>query len=295
MNRSHAGIAYIVLTAGCFATSDATVKHLGASLPVLVLLWSRYLFQTSVMAGLQARRRSWRHLLQSGHPRLQVLRASLLLGNSSCAFFGLQYLPLAEFTALVMMAPLASTLLAALVLGERVSPARWLLVGLGFAGMLVIVRPGGGALGWPALYAIGGALSFAAYQIVTQRLNAVDDLVTTNLLSGSLALLMLCLALLVLPIDLQPTLGQATPTQWLLLLLVGVAATSGQAFMVMAIRSAPLSLLGPFGYAQIAFAVLIGWALFQRTPDLPAVLGMVLIAAAGVATVWLNSREPTTA
>ncbi|MET0210046.1 MAG: hypothetical protein ABW220_13460, partial [Burkholderiaceae bacterium] len=66
--RTGAGIGYIVLTAGCFATSDATAKHLGATLPILVLLWARYMFQTTVMASMQMRRRPWRELIRSTHP-----------------------------------------------------------------------------------------------------------------------------------------------------------------------------------------------------------------------------------
>ena len=285
------GIAYIVLTAGCFATTDASVKHLGAALPVLVLLWSRYAFQTTFMALLQATRRGWRDLLRSGNPRLQALRAVLLLSNATCSFVGVQYLPLAEFTALVMLAPMASTLLASVVLRERVTPSRWAMVLLGFVGMLVIVRPGSGALGWGVAFPLCGALFFAAFQIVTNRLSSVDDTVTTNLCSGLGALIVLCMVLAVVPLDVVPTLRQASPAQWALIGIVGVVATTGQMCMALAIRCAPLSLLTPFGYAQIAFAAVISWAVFKDAPDGWTASGMGLIALAGAATVWLNSRE----
>jgi drug/metabolite transporter (DMT)-like permease len=285
------GIAYIVLTTACFATTDASVKHLGAALPVLVLLWSRYAFQATLMALLQATRRGWRDLLRSGNPRLQALRAGLLLANATCSFVGLQYLPLAEFTALVMLAPMASTLLASIFLRERVTRSRWAMVLLGFAGMLVIVRPGSGALGWGVAFPLCGALFFAAFQIVTNRLSSVDDTVTTNLYSGLGALLVLCLALAVVPLDVVPTLRHASPVQWALIGVVGVVATTGQMCMALAIRCAPLSTLTPFGYAQIAFAALLSWAVFKNAPDGWAAAGMGLIALAGAVTVWLNSRE----
>lgn len=285
------GIAYIVLTAGCFATSDASIKHLGAALPVLVLLWSRYALQTALMALFQATRRGWRDLLRSGNPRLQALRAVLLLANATCSFVGLQRLPLAEFTALVMLAPMASTLLASAVLRERVTPPRWAMVLLGFVGMLVIVRPGSGALGWGVAFPLCGALFFAAFQIVTNRLSTVDDTVTTNLFSGLGALLVLCVVLALVPLDVVPTLRQASPAQWALIGVVGVVATTGQMCMALAIRCAPLSTLTPFGYAQIAFAALLSWAVFKDAPDFWATAGMGLIALAGAATVWINSRE----
>jgi drug/metabolite transporter (DMT)-like permease len=290
-SRPGAGIAFILLTAGCFAISDATIKFLGATLPVVVLLWARYFFQTSTMAALQTRRRGWRALLHSGRPTLQFVRAALLLGNASCSFVGLQYVPLAEFTALAMLAPMASTLLASTVLRERVSPAQWAMVVLGFVGMLVIVRPGGGALGWSAAYPLAGALLLAAFQIVTHRLTQVDGLVTTNLYSGLGALIVLSIALAVLPVDLAATLGRATTAQWLLVLLLGAIATAGQALMVLAIRAAPLSTLTPFAYVQIAFAAAISWLVFRHRPDGIAVVGMVLIALAGAITVVLGSRQ----
>lgn len=290
-SRPGVGIAFILLTAGCFAVSDATIKFLGATLPVVVLLWARYFFQTSTMAALQTRRRGWRALLHSGRPGLQFVRAGLLLGNASCSFIGLQYVPLAEFTALAMLAPMASTLLASTVLRERVSLAQWAMVVLGFCGMLVIVRPGVGALGWSAAYPLAGALLLAAFQIVTNRLTLVDGLVTTNLYSGLGALIVLSLALAVLPVDLVATLGQATTEQWLLIVLLGAIATAGQAFMVLAIRAAPLSTLTPFAYVQIAFAAAIGWLVFRHRPDGVAVVGMVLIALAGAITVVLGSRQ----
>ncbi|CAN5338553.1 DMT family transporter [soil metagenome] len=294
-SRPGTGIAYIVLTAGCFATTDATVKHLGAALPVLVLLWSRYVFQTTAMMLMQITRRGWRDLFRSGHPRLQAIRATLLVCNATCSFIGLQTLPLAEFTALAMLGPVASTVLAAMVLREKVTPARWAMVALGFIGMLVIVRPGSGALGWAVCFPLCGALLFAGFQIVTNRLSTVDDMVTTNLCSGLGALLMLCVALLALPIDVAPALSHASATEWMLIGVVGAIATAGQMSMVMAIRSAPLSVLTPFGYAQIGFAAVIGWVLFNHAPDMWAGIGMALIAVAGIVTVWLNARESAVA
>jgi drug/metabolite transporter (DMT)-like permease len=158
--------------------------------------------------------------------------------------------------------------------------------------MLVIVRPGVGALGWSAAYPLAGALLLAAFQIVTNRLTLVDGLVTTNLYSGLGALIVLSVALVVLPVDLVPTLGQATPAQWLLVLLLGAIATTGQACMVLAIRAAPLSTLTPFAYVQIALAAAISWLVFGHRPDGVAVVGMVLIALAGAITVVLRSRQP---
>jgi len=284
------GVVLVLLTTCMFAGSDATIKYLGGSIPVLVLLWVRYMFQTATMAG-------W-HLLRGGPtrirsrvPALQCLRGLLLLCNSAASFYGVQLLPLAEFTALMLLAPVATTVLGALVLKEPVSPARWAMVALGVVGMLAVVRPtGAGALGWGALLPISSALCYAAFQLVTRRIASADDLVVTNFLSALLVTSVLGVVLWALPIDIAPALRLASGKQWALLLLMGTFATAGHVCMAGAVRVAPLSVLMPFAYAQIVFATAIGWLLFAHAPDLWAVAGICLIGLGGIGTVWLNGR-----
>lgn len=281
----------MLLAAACFATSDATVKYLGQTMPVVLLLWARYLVQALVMVTVQARRRAWRELLASQHLPLQGLRALLLLGNAACSFFGIQHLPLAEFTALAMLAPVATTLLANFLLHEKVGHARWVIVALGFAGMLLVVRPGSGALGWGVAFPVAGAVLFAAFQIVTSRLMERDDMVTTNMLSGLTAWSVLCLLLLIFPTDALQSFERTGPVHWALVLCLGSVATLGQILLAMAIRTAPVSTLTPFGYSQIAFAALISWLVFSQQPDRMAAAGMLLIAISGALTVWLSHRS----
>ena len=284
------GIGLVLLTTCMFAGSDATIKYLGGSIPVLVLLWVRYMFQTATMAA-------W-HLLRGGPlkirsrvPVLQCLRGALLLCNSAASFYGVQLIPLAEFTALMLLAPVATTVLSALVLKEHVSPARWGMVALGVVGMLAVVRPvGTGALGWGAMLPISSALCYAAFQLVTRRIASADDLVVTNFLSALLVTSVLGAVLWALPLDLAPTLRLASGKQWALLLLMGTFATAGHVCMAGAVRAAPLSVLMPFAYAQIAFATAIGWLLFAHAPDVWAITGICLIGLGGIGTVWLNGR-----
>ncbi|GAA4332903.1 DMT family transporter [Variovorax defluvii] len=285
-----AGIALVLLTACMFAGSDATIKYLGGSIPVLVLLWVRYMFQTASLAAWHCVRGGTLRI-RSRAPALQCIRGILLLCNSTAAFYGVQHIPLAEFTALMLLAPVATTVLSALVLKEHVSPARWAMVGFGVAGMLAVVRPvGAGALGWGALLPISSALCYAAFQLVTRRIATADDLVVTNFLSALLVTSVLGVALWALPLDIAPALGRASGAQWALLFLMGSFATSGHVCMAAAVRTAPLSVLMPFAYAQIAFATAIGWLLFGHAPDAWAIVGTGLIGLGGIGTVWLNGR-----
>ncbi|WP_232316485.1 EamA family transporter [Candidatus Burkholderia verschuerenii] len=114
-----AGIAIMIVTTAAFAASDSTVKVIGAAVPLLALLWVRYLFQMIVLGVWQARR-DVSSLFRTGSVKLQIVRALLLLTNSACTFAGLRHLPLPVTTSLAMLAPLISTLLAALVLKDHV-------------------------------------------------------------------------------------------------------------------------------------------------------------------------------
>ncbi|HEY1229564.1 MAG TPA: DMT family transporter, partial [Ramlibacter sp.] len=135
------GIALVLGAAACFSALDTTTKRVGASVPLLMALWFRYAFQAVATAAVVIPLRGT-SVLRTRHLPFQVLRGLLLLTSSLLAFASLRYMPVGEFTAIVMMAPLAVTLLAATVLKEHVSPLRWTLVALGFAGTLVIIRPG---------------------------------------------------------------------------------------------------------------------------------------------------------
>jgi drug/metabolite transporter (DMT)-like permease len=283
-------VAFALLTAILFASADAVVKHIGAGVSLLVLLWVRYAFQSALMVGIQFHR-SGSVRFASHRLRLQTIRAALVMGNAGCGFIGLRYVPLAEYTALAMLGPLASTLLGALVLGERVSFVRWCTVAIGFVGMVVMLRPGNGMLGWSSLFPLGAALTFGGMQLTTRRLAEADDMVTTNFYSGFIVLLLLSIAAALHPLDVLTSIEAVSTALWLLIALLCVVATVGQMTMVLAVRAAPLSKLAPFGYVQIAFAALLGWMFFNHAPDTLTIIGMLLIAAGGAGSVGLSARE----
>ena len=156
--RALAGIALVVAAVACFAALDTTTKYVSVSVPLLMALWFRYAFQAvaTTLTVLPGRGMS---VLRTRNPRFQWLRGVLLLTSSLLAFASLKYMPVGEFTAIVMITPLAITVLAATVLKEKVSPMRWALVAGGFAGTLVIIRPGADSLsmGQPAAAGAGRA------------------------------------------------------------------------------------------------------------------------------------------
>lgn len=287
MNR-HAtallGVAFAVAAVACFAALDTTTKYISASVPLLMALWFRYAFQAVATTAVVWPGRG-RRVLLTRHPRFQLLRGALLFLSSLFAFFSLKFMPVGEFTAIVMITPLVITLLAATSLGERVSPLRWLLVAGGFTGTLVIIRPGGEAFDWTLLLPLGLVACNAWFQVLTSKLARTEDPVTMHFYTGWVGT---GLASLALPFVWH---APASWTAWVALAFMGGAATIGHFLLILAYARTPAATLMPYLYAQIGFAMLGGWLVFSHVPDGWSLLGMALVAACGAAGAWLTVRE----
>jgi len=287
--RPRLGIALIVLMGVCFAGMDTSIKYAGRVTPVLLMLWVRYAFQASVMALWLMR--SKRAGFRAAHLKFQWLRGTLLLVTSAMSFFGVQHMPVPEFTAIVMLTPVIVTLLAAWLLHERVSALRWALVVGGFAGALVIIRPGSGLFGWAVLFPLAGTLCYASFQVLTSKLSALESPYTTHFYTGATGALMLTPVLLASGIDVPAAVRAASPAMLVLMLGVGLLGTFGHLLLILALGLAPTATLMPFIYVQIAAAAALGWLVFGHVPDAWAWIGMSIVAACGGASAWLNVRD----
>ncbi|WP_026330204.1 MULTISPECIES: DMT family transporter [Caldimonas] len=288
-SRVLSGIGLTVLAVACFATLDSGVKHLSLVLPMLVVVWFRYAVQAVLMGGwLMLRGGARRFRVQNW--RFQVLRGMLLLLTSVLAFYALRVMPLAEFTAVVMLSPIFVTLLAPWVLRERVSALRWALVVVAFSGALLVIRPGSGLFGAAALLPLMLAWSHAFFQLLTSRMSASESPMTTHFYTGAVGAAVLSLALPMQWGEAAQALERIGPAQWGVLAVVALMGTFGHLAFIYGLGRAPAAVLMPFTYAQIAFATLWGWVLFSQAPDAWAVAGMGLIAGSGAASVWLNLR-----
>jgi drug/metabolite transporter (DMT)-like permease len=278
------GLLLLMAALVCFAVLDTTTKRVTAEVPPLMALW--VLFGVQVLA-------SGGYLLASGglarargvRLSLHMVRGTLLLGVQMLAFFSLMYLPVGEFTALAMTTPLLVTLLASRVLGEHVSVLRLLLVGGGLVGTLVIVRPGGNDLGWTIVLPLCLVMVNAVFQLLASKMARTEDAITTLFLSSLTAFVLSSL--------LQPWVWVPVGSMglWGGLLLMGLAAASGNLFFILAFERAPAATLMPYMYLQIGFGILGGWLVFDYVPDAWAQLGMGLVAACGVAGALLTVHE----
>lgn len=286
--RPGLGIALILSMAACFAASDSIIKFVGAFLPVLLILWVRYAVQAVAMAVWVGA--TGRAQFRAAHPKFQFVRGALLLATSALLFFGVQLMPLAEFTALGMLTPVVATLLAASFLHERVSRLRWALVWGGFAGALIVIRPGSGVFGWAAALPLLMALCYGSFQVLTSKLSALENPYTTHFYTGLWGTVLLAPVLFLGPTDVVGALRTAPAWQFGLALVIGALNTTGHLLLIFAFRVARTATLMPFTYAQIGCAVVASWLVFRHVPDAWAWVGIGVITACGAASAWLNVR-----
>jgi drug/metabolite transporter (DMT)-like permease len=282
------GIVLITLAVFLFSSMDTLAKYILKSYPLPPLIWARYAVHTAFMLALLAPRMGL-DLLRTRRPALQVMRGLLLVTSTGFFYVSLRHLPLAEAAAITFVAPVLVTALSGPMLGERVTRRQWSAVTLGFLGVLVIIRPGGGLLTLATVFPLITALLFALYQIMTRKLAGHENPFTTlffTALVGTLA------ASLVLPFTWQrPTLMQAA-----LMTAIGCLGGFGHFLLIRAVEIASPTALAPFIYTQLVWSTLLAFIAFGEFPDFVSLLGMLVIVAAGLLAVnWQRMRRRTDA
>ena len=281
--RPASGILLMLCAVGCFAAADTLGKILVADYSALQLLWVRNCVHVLAIMLL-----GWpilgKALFRANNVRWQWQRGLLLLLCSFLALTSLRFMPVAEFTAIIFISPLIMTLLAARWLKERVSCARWCAVGAGFAGVMLIIRPGSNLFGWAALIPLVLSGLAAFFAILTRKYARDDDALTTLFYTGLVGALASSLTILFVW-------RTPPPGDWPALLALGVIAAAGHYMFVLAFRRAPASTLSPFSYAQLIFAVIFGYVVLHAVPDQWSIIGMGVVLASGLAAAILHRWE----
>lgn len=273
-----ASVAYL-----CFSVLDTSAKWLVRSLPVVEIVWLRFVVHALLMFPLAASGGGLR-LSRIRRPWLQLLRAAMTLSMTGLNFWALQYLQLAETGSVQFAVPIMVAVLGAWWLGERLDPGRWVAVLAGFVGVLLIMRPGTQAFHPAILLSIGNAVIYAAFTLLTRSLAATDPPELTNLLSpvgAAIALAPFALAVWETPVEFA---------QWAAIALTGVAGGVGHLLLARSVRYAPASAIAPFMYQQIIYMMVLGYLLFGDMPG-PAVLsGAAVVVASGLYLIWRERR-----
>lgn len=260
---------------------DVLAKMLGQQqMPILQVVWAR-LALGAVLTLPLALRIGGRAALIPARPVYHGIRAVLLSAATFCFFLSLKYLPIADALAIFFVQPLVVTVLSALILRERVGPRRWAAVAVGFAGTLIIIRPGLVEVNPGSLLALAAGTLLASYFVMTRSISGqAHALVTTfqTSLMGGLLLSVVVPFVWVAP----------SPAQWGLLGLLAAIASFGHLMIVRAYDHAEASLLAPLAYTEMVTSVALGWLFFGDFPDGWTFVGVaVLISCA----LYISMRE----
>ncbi len=278
------GIALVTATTVMFAVLDTSAKWLVQTLPVLQVVWLRFLVHT-VLTTVMFTPSMGSRLFVVNNPRLQLLRGVMLAVMTALNFFALQYLQLAETGAVQFSVPILIALISAWLLGERLDTKRWIAIGIGFLGVLIIIRPGSHGF-HPAIFlSILNACLYAGFNLMTRRLVGSDNPVTTQLASAAVATLLLA------PFALWHWQSPEGWQTWLIVVAAGVSGGLGHMASAMAHRYATAAVLGPFLYQQIIYMTLGGWLVFDQIPDSAVALGACIVVLSGLYLLWREFRK----
>ncbi|WP_425404386.1 DMT family transporter [Hwanghaeella sp.] len=273
-DRALAGIAMMCAGIACLSVNDAIAKHLIEVYSPLQILFLRNVIALPFALAITARMGGVR-ALRSGRPAAHVLRGFLWVVATIMFFTSFAHLDLAEATALIFVAPLFITAISAAFLKEQVGWRRWLAVGAGFVGVLVVIRPGSAAFQLVSLLPVTTAFVYALLMLSARWVDPKESAWTMLLyLTGTSAVL----SAFVVPFFWTPI---RIEDLWF---FAGIAlfGTAGMTLMTQAFRLAPAAIVAPFDYTGIVWATALGWLFWNEIPDAAAFLGAAIIVGSGI-------------
>lgn len=276
--------AIVLMVAAMFVFSgvDGVSKALTADYHPVLVSWGRFLFQTLLLVPVVLYMGALR-VLRTAAPWQQTLRAVCMYGSSIFFISGLARLPLAEAASIGFAAPLFTTALSIPLLGEKVGVRRWSALLVGFAGVLIVIRPGTAAFDWASVLPLLSAAAWSLGLIVTRRMNTLADLPVTTLAYAS------WVGLVAASLPMPWFWTQPTPGAWAAMLAMAALSCAGHYLLILAFRIGPASILAPFSYSQMIWATLIGYFAFAALPDQWTWVGAAVIMASGGYT-WHRER-----
>jgi drug/metabolite transporter (DMT)-like permease len=275
------GIGLVSLTYLLFSLLDGSAKWLVGAMPVIVVVWLRFVTHV-LFAGIVLFPVRGIALVKTRHLRWHLLRALMFMAMTGINFWALQYLQLTVTASIFFSVPIMIALASALLLGEKLDAGRWLAILAGFAGVLVIVRPGSAEFHPAMLAAVVNAILYAAFLLMTRRLAAYDSPETIQYLPAVGA------ALGLTPFALAAWESPSGWLEWTVACLLGVLGGFGHYLLALAHRYAPSSVIAPFLYQQVIYMALFGYLVFGDVPSPAVWLGSGVVIASGL---YLFARE----
>ena len=273
-------ISYNLLAWAILPFMDTIAKYLSAELSFFQITWARYFF--TVFFTLPLMFFFFRkNLTMSTQPKLQFFRGLTLFCANVLFFYSISIISIAKALTLAFVAPLITTALSPIFLGEKVGFRRWSAVIIGFIGSLIVIRPGFIEFNSASVAALGTGFFYGIYLVITRKLHTSDSPLLTLLLTGVVGAV---IGSFIVPIVwVNPTFNQ-----WSLLALIGIFACLGHLFLILSLKYADASKLAPFGYFEIVTNVTLGYYFFSDFPHYWTWVGLAIIVCSGV---YISFRE----
>jgi len=253
---------------------DTIAKYLSSEISFFQITWARYFFTVfwtlPLMFFFFRKNLKW-----SENPKLQILRGMTLLSANVCFFYSISVISMAKALTLAFIAPLVTTALSPIILGEKVGIKRWSAVIVGFLGSLVVIRPGLIEINLATISALGTGFFYGVYLIITRKLHSVDNPLLTLLITGVVGAIISSLFVPIVWLNLSKS-------QWLLLALMGIFACLGHLLLIYSLKYADASKLAPFGYFEIITNIILGYYFFKDFPDSWTFAGLFIIISSGI-------------
>ncbi len=278
------GVLFMCGSGLVFPIMNGCAKILGAHYSSLQVSWARAFGHVVFMLAAFLPRYGVA-MLRTKRPGVQLARSTMLFLSNLCFFFAITYIPIAKAASISMTAPLIVALLAWPMLGERTTPLRLALLAVGFAGVLIVIRPGSVLFHWASLFVIANSTFYGVYQILTRRISGIDAPETSAVYSSTVGAFVM---LLVMPFVWK------NPENWFHLGLfcsMGVLGAIGHYCVARALQYAPANLVTPFQYFQLIGSVLVGYLFFDDLPDALTWLGAGIIMSVGLGMGWSQTRR----
>ena len=275
------GITFVLLSGAFFTVSDSLSKWLRADYSVGETLSFRSLFSILFFLALIPWLGGWRTLVVR-YWRSQILRAALVILTTGLFIAGLRYLPLANAIGIAFAGPIFTVIFVGPLLGESVGWRRWTAVGVGFAGVLIMVGPKGMGFELAVLFPLGTALFGALRDIQTRRMSLGDHSNATMMVSLTATVLVGTLTLPLGWVFSSQLWHMPPPSHLGLFALSGLFMGIGQYFIIESLRIAEAGLVAPFKYVSYVWALGVGFLVWQDVPDAWSITGVVLVVSSGL-------------
>ena len=273
-SKEFVGILFAVGAYFSFSILDAFQKTAVINHSIFQLLFIKYIF-TLLLSCSEAKRKNNYKFWQSNNVKLQVLRSFFSIIESGCFVLAFRYLSLADVHSVGSLTPVIIVALSALILKENVSPKTWIAIFIGFLGVLIILRPGLSIFDIKSLLPLMAAFFLGLYQVVTRKVSENDSTETSLFYTSLIGFIVMSILAFVYW---QPL----TLNSYFLFTGIGIFFSMGIYFQIIALSKARASIIQPFHYTLIFWAIILGYLVYDDLPDIPTIVGAIIIAASGI-------------